>query len=46
MKHEWRTEEQIISVLQPHFGLPMRLDIDGARPFGDGVSQAGGIGFL
>jgi len=29
----------------PHFGLPIRIDISGPSPFGEGVWQAGGIGF-
>lgn len=29
----------------PHFGLPQRLPIAGPSPFGDGVWQAGGLGF-
>jgi taurine dioxygenase len=31
--------------LAPNFGLPIRLNIAGPSPFGDGVWQAGGIGF-
>ncbi len=30
---------------KPHFGLPQYLDIRGPSPFGDGVWQAGGVGF-
>ncbi len=31
--------------LAPHFGLPLRLHIRGPSPLGEGVWQAGGIGF-
>ncbi len=31
--------------LKPGFGLPQYVDIRGANPFGDGVWQAGGLGF-
>lgn len=31
--------------LTPGFGLPAHLDIAGPSPFGDGVWQAGGLGF-
>ena len=34
-----------VSDLKPHFGLPIRIDIYGPSPFGEGVWQAGGIGF-
>jgi len=34
-----------IEDFQPGFGLPQRLNIAGPSPFGDGVWQAGGIGF-
>jgi taurine dioxygenase len=29
----------------PDFGLPMQLNIFGPSPLGDGVWQAGGLGF-
>jgi len=31
--------------LRPRFGLPQQLDIAGPSPFGEGVWQAGGLGF-
>ncbi len=31
--------------LAPGFGLPLHLNINGASPFGEGVWQAGGVGF-
>lgn len=31
--------------LAPDFGLPARVPIEGPSPFGDGVWQAGGVGF-
>jgi taurine dioxygenase len=31
--------------LMPDFGLPMQLNIFGPSPLGDGVWQAGGLGF-
>ena len=31
--------------LKPNFDLPIRLDISAPSPFGDGVWQAGGLGF-
>ena len=34
-----------VSDLRPHFGLPIRIDIYGPSPFGEGVWQSGGIGF-
>jgi taurine dioxygenase len=34
-----------VSDLQPHFGLPIRIDIYRPSPFGEGVWQSGGIGF-
>jgi len=34
-----------IEDLKPGFGLPQRLNIAGPSPFGDGVWQAGGVGF-
>lgn len=34
-----------VSDLAPHFGLPIRLDIYGPSPLGEGVWQSGGIGF-
>ena len=34
-----------VSDLKPDFGLPIRLNIAGPSPFGDGVWQPGGIGF-
>ncbi|NBB92301.1 MAG: taurine dioxygenase [Gammaproteobacteria bacterium] len=34
-----------VADFEPHFGLPLYVDIRGASPFGEGVWQAGGIGF-
>ena len=34
-----------VSDLRPHFGLPQQLPIHRPSPFGEGVWQAGGIGF-
>lgn len=34
-----------VSDLRPHFGLPIRIDIYGPSPFGEGVWLSGGIGF-
>ena len=34
-----------VSDLKPGYGLPPRMNIFGPSPFGDGVWQAGGIGF-
>jgi len=34
-----------VSDLAPRYGLPMRVDIAGPSPFGEGVWQSGGIGF-
>jgi len=34
-----------VSDLSPYYGLPIRINIAGPSPFGDGVWQAGGIGF-
>ena len=34
-----------VSDLRPDFGLPIRLDIYGPSPFGEGVWLSGGIGF-
>ncbi|WP_376692479.1 TauD/TfdA dioxygenase family protein [Wenzhouxiangella sp. EGI_FJ10409] len=34
-----------VNDLGPRFGLPLRLNIRGPSPLGDGVWQAGGIGF-
>lgn len=34
-----------VSDLRPRFGLPIQVDIHGPKPFGEGVWQAGGIGF-
>ena len=31
--------------LVPGFGLPQRVRIDGPNPMGEGVWQAGGLGF-
>jgi taurine dioxygenase len=34
-----------VSELAPRDGLPQHLNIQGPSPFGEGVWQAGGIGF-
>ncbi|WP_405241557.1 TauD/TfdA dioxygenase family protein [Lentisalinibacter salinarum] len=34
-----------VSDLAPRFGLPIRINIAGPSPFGEGVWQSGGIGF-
>lgn len=34
-----------VSDFEPHFGLPLFVDIRGTSPLGEGVWQAGGIGF-
>jgi len=40
-----RSTTQATEVLQPHFGLPIHLDINSPSPLGEGVWQSGGIGF-
>ena len=40
-----RSTVRSVGDLAPGFDLPLQLDIGGPSPFGDGVWQAGGIGF-